>query len=137
MINNASSESRGINIITLGKNVLICFILSIVLLFALSGAAVIFTFPEAVCSLCVNAITYLSVGICGFLCSRHSGSSGLLTGALLGLVYSLILYLAGCLIYTKFSFGVPALLTIIVCVLSGAVGGIIGVNTKRKRRKSR
>lgn len=117
------------------KNILMCFLLTILVLFVASWISVMVNLPEAAVALVVSVITYLCVGICGFRSARHTGSNGLLAGALAGLVYVIILYVIGCIAFAEISFSTSAALTAVICVVCGAIGGIVGVNTKSKKRR--
>lgn len=128
--------SGGMSEIIFGaKNIIICFLLTVVVLFIASWISVMVNLPEAAVALVVSVITYFCVGICGFRSARYSGSNGLLAGALAGLVYVIILYFIGCIAFTKFTFSMSAALTAVICIICGAIGGIVGVNTKTKRRR--
>lgn len=117
------------------KNILMCFLLTILVLFVASWISVMVNLPEAAVALVVSVITYLCVGICGFRFARHTGSNGLLAGALAGLVYVIILYVIGCIAFAEISFSTSAALTAVICIVCGAIGGIVGVNTKSKKRR--
>lgn len=117
------------------KNTAIGFALTVVLLFLLSIPATFAYLPEAVIEFIVAAITYLSVGFCGFRAARHLGRGGLVSGALSGLIYVALLTLIGIFVFGATGFSISSLLTIIFCIVSGAIGGIIGINVRIKRRR--
>ncbi len=133
MINNVKSENSWY--VFGAKNLLICLLLTVVILFLMSVVAVFASLQAAAVSLMVSVITYLCVGICGFRCARRSGSNGLLMGAVSGLSYAVVLYLVGAIVFGELSFNTSILLTMLICVLCGGVGGVIGVNTKSKKRR--
>ena len=135
MANNIQTDGGMFDIIFGAKNIVICFLLTIVVLFVASWISVMVNLPEAAVALVVSIITYLCVGICGFRSARHSGSNGLLAGALAGLVYVIILYIIGCIAFAEISFSMSAVLTAVICIVCGAIGGIVGVNTKSKKRR--
>ena len=70
--------------------------------------------------------------ISGYLAARRIRERGMMVGALCGLMIFLMLMLASFM--NKFDVGLIALLKLIIAVVSGAIGGIIGVNAKFKRK---
>ncbi len=126
---------KGFDLIYGLKNLVICFLLTVVILFLSAVVAVYANLQAAAVSLMVSVITYLCVGVCGFRVARRSGSNGLLSGAMAGFFYTLVLYLIGCIVFAEISFSTSVLLTAVICVLCGAVGGVIGVNVKMKKRR--
>ncbi len=83
--------------------------------------------PFGIASACVGAF----VG--GLISARISGSAGMFIGALSGAVTAVLLLAAGSV------FGVipeaVSLLRFVLMILSGAIGGVVGVNGRRKRRR--
>ena len=116
-------------------NVALCYALTIALIFIASVAAVFCTLPEAAVSLIVSLITYICIGICGLRAARHSGANGLLSGALSGLIYVVLLYIAGCLAFGELNLTLSTAINVFTCILCGAVGGVIGINTRHKKRR--
>lgn len=70
----------------------------------------------------------------GFCCAKLMRENGLIYGALCGAVLAVIVLTAGLAIQDN-AFGVPALLKVAFVLLSAMLGGVLGVNTRRKRRK--
>lgn len=72
-----------------------------------------------------------AIGAGGFISGKRSGSRGWYHGAMLGLMYFLIVWIIGFLAYDT---GVSAkMLYLAVLSLSlGALGGIIGINVRKK-----
>lgn len=117
------------------KNILLCFALTIAVLFVISVISVFANLQAAAVSLMVSVVTYLCVGVCGFRAARKTGSNGLLAGALSGFLYAVVLYLIGAVAFSNFSVNTSTLLTVLICVLCGGVGGVVGVNMKMKKRR--
>lgn len=131
----AVSDGRFFDPVFMAKNTAVGFILTIALLFAASWVAALASMPEEAVKLVTGIVTYLCVGICGFRAARHSGANGLVSGVLAGFIYVFLLFAVGCCAYAEIHMGVPEILTIIICILCGAVGGVIGINTQTKRRR--
>ena len=135
MRKNSESDKKPVDLTNIFKGLLICFVLSVVLIFAASCVATLTTMHQEAVNLTVGIITYFCVGLCGYITAGKSGSNGLLCGALLGFLYVTILFAAGSLILSRASFSVGVALTFVICTICGALGGIIGVNSKSKRRR--
>ena len=65
--------------------------------------------------------------------TRKIKKNGLIYGGIVGLVYILALYLASSIAIVGFSISVNSLLMLIVSVITGIIGGIIGVNLSAKK----
>ncbi|WMJ84274.1 TIGR04086 family membrane protein [Oscillospiraceae bacterium LTW-04] len=68
----------------------------------------------------------------GYLAARRIRERGMMVGALCGLIIFSLLMLASFM--SRFDVGLTALIKLIISVASGAIGGIIGVNAKFKRK---
>lgn len=73
-------------------------------------------------------MTSLLIG--GYVTGRRKGQRGWYYGALLGIVYALIIGLIG---YLGFDTALTwkSLITLLLCIFSASLGGIIGVNTAK------
>lgn len=81
----------------------------------------------------VLIITGVSILIGGTISSRKIKKNGLIYGGVVGLVYTFILYLASSISMVGFSLSANSLLMLIVSVITGIIGGIIGVNLSVKK----
>lgn len=117
------------------KSVFISYVFSVVLLFLLSLLATFQAFSDTVIQISVNIVTALGVFWCGFLAGRHFSGKGLVFGAISGIVYALILCVIGIIVSAEPHPGTSALTALAIGIICGAVGGITGINTKRKKRR--
>ena len=117
------------------KNVIISFLATGVLMFLGALAVTYFSVSEATIDAVVMVLTAVCVAWGGFRASRHLGKQGLFSGALSGLTYMVFLYFIGAMIFGELTFAPQSLLSVAVGVGCGAIGGIIGVNTQKRRRK--
>jgi len=76
-------------------------------------------------------IHLIAAFIGGAAAGKHSGSRGWYAGGATGLLYALLLYLIGFLGFDR-GFHASALIAAAVAFAVGAIGGIIGVNLKKK-----
>lgn len=113
------------------KFILISYIVSLLLIVLLAALLAYTSLPEAVSAPAVSAITYFAAFLSGFLTARSAGGRGWMWGMLSGIGNILLLSIAGLLLYS----GAPApgrvLVTAICGGIAGAVGGILGINSKK------
>ena len=77
---------------------------------------------------CVRGSVMISVLVGSMLLLRKIKKKGLLFGAIFGLIYFLIVYLVNVLAFSEFFVSNTVEIYLGICLLSGIVGGIIGVN---------
>ncbi len=116
------------------KNLLFVIIGTVILLFLTSVAATYLTISDFVIDILVSVITGLSIAFGGFRAARYAGMYGLINGAVFGLIYILIVYIIGTIADRTVSFSVSSLMAFLISIGCGAFGGIVGVNTKYKKR---
>ena len=124
-------EYDTLNPLLLLKGLLASYIVTIpaFLLFALILSNV--DFPQRLVTPVVVIITVISVLTAGAVSTRGVRSRGWLNGSIVGLVYMLILYLFSSIVYKNFAVDRNVLTMTIIGVLSGAIGGIVSINTKK------
>ena len=106
-----------------------CFLLLMVMSLVMSLRDI----PQTAVSL-VAILTFVAGGfVAGFVCSACSRERGLLLGLCCGAGLFLILSLASIAV-DGVSFGMVALTKLIAVIFAAALGGVIGVNKKRKFR---
>lgn len=88
-------------------------------------------FSQNVISPMMLALSVLGALTAGFVTAKVSHKRGLAYGAVSGLLL-FILYLVAGLIASKEPVSVTAAMRMIVMILSGAIGGLLGVNKKSK-----
>ena len=135
MAKELTSSSGILNAVYALKNVFFSFLGTIILLFIGAVAATYLTASETAISLTVAVITAACIMWGGFRSSRHFGRQGLICGALSGLLYVVLLYFIGSLVLGRISFNVATALSMLIGIGCGAIGGIVGVNTRSKRRR--
>ncbi len=75
-------------------------------------------------------ITGISILVGGVLSTSSVKKNGMITGALVGLIYIITIYLISSILTKNFSFNISSIVMIFVSIFTGALGGIIGVNIK-------
>lgn len=119
---------------------LMCVIKSIIIsygftfvVFAVFALLLTYTsMPDSIISTVVFITMIFAIMLSGFVMARKATSRGWLNGALGGMLYVLILYILGAMFVTGLVFDKHVVLLLIIGFLSGAFGGIVGINMKRK-----
>lgn len=75
-------------------------------------------------------ITIISILIGSSLCMTTVKKNGIVNGAIIGLIYIVVIYLLSSIIEGEFALNTYSIIMIIGSILAGALGGIIGVNRK-------
>ena len=119
------------------KGVALAFVTSIVLLLI---CAVIMTYspiPDGASRAVTIVVSGISILFASIVTARKSKRQGWLTGASCGLLYAVLLYLFGSLILLDFSMTLSTGIVFLLGLLLGAGGGIVGINTKKRKRSLR
>lgn len=113
------------------KGMLIAGILSVIFFVMLSFILLFFDFPGKYVTLAVIISTVLSLFFSSFFSARSTGNGGWINGIAIGTLYAIILLVVGSLMSGEFLMGTKWLINLLISVMSGAVGGIVGVNFRR------
>ena len=73
-------------------------------------------------------ITAVSILIGTTISLANLRKNGIINGAVIGLIYILVIYLLSSIIEKNFSLNMQSAIMIILSIIAGALGGIIGVN---------
>lgn len=133
--NNAPNlESENLGLLSIFKGILTAYIITIPLfmLFALIMSNT--DFPQRLVSPSVIIITVISVFTAGLVSTRGAKSKGWLNGGLVGLIYMLLLYLLSSIVYKSFAINQYVITMAIIGILTGAIGGIVGINAKKQTK---
>lgn len=116
----------------LTKVLLTAFAITIPALFILAAILTFTDFPEKYKTTAVLIATLSALFVAGFRSGINNEKNGMVKGALTGLIYMLILYLASSIIYNDFMLNQRSIIMVITGILAGAAGGIAGINRKAK-----
>lgn len=119
-------------IMAIVKGCLFAMILSIILLTIYALLLANTAISENTMMPVVLTITGISILIGGTISSRKMKKNGLIYGGIVGLVYVLTLYLASSISMVGFSLSVNSFMMLAVGVITGIIGGIIGVNMQTR-----
>lgn len=104
------------------------------LLLAVSAAYLAWDISEETSRVMVTGAALFSVFISSLLSGRKMKKRGLILGAATGAAYSVMIYLTGISAFGFPGFTKGILFAAALFMLSGAVGGIFGVNIKGRKR---
>jgi len=107
-------------------------LISVVLLLITSLVGTFVPLSEKMIFIVVNIISVLSVFLSGIIASAIYKSKGLLFGAVAGIIYSIFVYILGALVYMNFGISLNTLIGLVISIISGAFGGVTGVNLIKK-----
>ncbi len=79
----------------------------------------------------------LGAAISGFVPARKTGRNGVITGAVCGILYILIIWICASVTSDGLFLDPHIFIMAGISVLMGAIGGILGVNLKRDNKKKR
>lgn len=116
------------NIIKVIKGSLISFLISVIVLFIFASLLVYTSIQETTIKPVVIIISIVSILIGSSLSSIKIKKNGIINGALVGIIYILTLYILSSISFIGFNLNMYSIIMIIGAILSGMIGGIIGVN---------
>ncbi len=118
------------NIFIIIKGSIIALILTIIMLTIYAVVLSYTNISEDSMVPVVMTIIGMSILISSSLTNLKIKKKGILNGAVIGLIYILVLYIISSIITGVFSLNTNSIIMIIVSILTGMIGGIIGVNIK-------
>ncbi len=117
-------------IISIIKGTAISFFTTVI---ALTLFAVLLTYTnlsEDTIKPVIITVTGISILIGSSFGTRKIKKNGLITGAIIGSLYILIIYIISSALSSDFSLNLISAIMILVGIIGGILGGIIGVNVK-------
>ena len=116
------------------KALLLAFGLTLLIFFVCSLLLTYTGLAEKSIPFIVIITVVLSTALAGALHAKTTNQKGYLNGALIGIVYVLVLYIISLLTAGRFYFNPYILILLAIGIFSGAFGGILGINLSGKRR---
>jgi len=118
------------NIIRISKGSIIAIILTVILLLIFALLLTYTPISENTINPVIIVISGISILVGSSISTLKIRKNGLVNGALVGLIYILTIYLISSITGTGFAINIYSLIMIIVSIITGMIGGIIGVNLK-------
>ena len=118
------------NISYIIKGSVVSIILSLILLTIYATVLANTDVSEDTITLVVTVTTGISILVGSSMSTKKIKNKGLINGCFVGLIYMLTIYIASSIISGTFALGQSSIIMMIVGILTGMIGGIIGVNIK-------
>ncbi len=125
-----NSEDTKSNFIRVIKGSAFAVVLTLILLLIYSAFLTYTKLNESTMPVFVIGITAISILIGSLMSSVNIRKNGIANGALVGLIYIVVIYLLSSIATKTFSLNMYSIIMIIISTVAGAIGGIIGVNKR-------
>ena len=116
------------NVIRIIKGSIFAILITLILLLIYALLLCYTNLPETTMVPVVICVSGISILIGSSISSMKIKSKGMLNGALVGLIYMVTIYFISSIVATGFALDVKSVIMILVRIVTGIVGGIIGVN---------
>ena len=127
-MNNLDKNETKENLIRIIKGSGIALGITILLLFIFAILLTYTNIQESAMIPVVVIITAISILIGSSLSTLRIKKNGLLNGALVGVIYILLIYIISSLTGSGFSLNIMSVIMLVSSIIAGMIGGIIGVN---------
>lgn len=126
-----AAVNENMSLVAVLKGILSAYVITVpaFMLFALILANT--DFPQKLITPAVVTTTIISVLTAGSVSTRGLKNKGWINGSIVGLIYMLVLYLFSSLIFRNFSIDKYVVTMTVIGILTGAIGGIVGINIKK------
>ena len=129
-IKKVEDVTKDKNIFKIIKGSIISIIITLIALTIYAAVLSYTTVSESTMVPVVIIITGISILIGSSISSISIKKKGIIHGGLVGLIYIIFLYILSSIVFAGFSLNMNSIIMIIVSILTGMIGGIIGVNLK-------
>lgn len=119
------------------KSIIKAYVLSLVLLATFAAILTYTSFSESSIPIAVMVVSIISILYASKCSAKKAKSRGWLIGSITGFTYMFILYLISLVFIERPVFDMHVLLIWVVGLISGAIGGIIGINLKKPEKRLR
>ena len=127
-VKKIENNSKSGNLLKIVKGSIISIVISLILLLVTALILTYTNVSENIIPSAVIVISALSILIGSILSSMNIKKNGLLNGALVGLIYMLVIYLISSIAITGFGINTKTIIMLVASIVAGVIGGIIGVN---------
>ena len=125
------TKDKNKNAINILKGTIISMLLTLILLTIYSALLSFTNISENTITPVVLVMTGISILIGSSMSSIHIKKQGMLNGGLVGLIYMLFIYILSSIFLVGFELNLNCILMITTGVITGMLGGIIGVNLSK------
>ena len=125
-----TKEKSNSNLIKIIKGSVIAIVLSLIFLTIYAAILSFTSVSETTMVPVVLVLTGISILIGSSMSSISIKRQGIINGGLVGLIYVLFLYIVSSIAGIGFGLNMNAIIMLVVGVITGMIGGVIGVNIK-------
>ena len=125
------SKGKNSNIVKIIKGSIISIIFSLVCLTIFAAVLAYTSVSETTMIPVIIVITGISILIGSSISTMHIKNKGLINGAIVGIIYVLFLYIVSSIIGMQFQLNLNSIIMMLVGIVTGMIGGIIGVNINK------
>ena len=129
-VSNIDAKNQN-NILRIIRGSLFSIIISVIGLLIFAIVLTNSNVSEDVIPIVIIVISNLSILIGSIIRNKRIEKNGIVNGMLVGLIYLIIIYLASSIVIKSFNFNMKSVIMILCSIISGTIGGIIGVNLKK------
>ncbi|RKD28028.1 putative membrane protein, TIGR04086 family [Caminicella sporogenes DSM 14501] len=126
---NAEKKDDFILLIYL-KSIVISMAVALVIFLILAAIVTFTSVSESIIPLVSSIVTVLVIAFSGLLAAVKKKKKGFLHGIAIGALYVLIIFILSLIFIDDFSINKIVIIKGIIGIVSGGIGGIIGVNLK-------
>lgn len=124
------TKEKNNNMVKIIKGSIIAMIITIIALTVYAAILAYTSVSETTMVPVVLTITGISILIGSSMSSISIKKQGIMNGGFVGLIYIIFLYVLSSIVSVGFELNMNAIIMLIVAILTGMIGGIIGVNMK-------
>lgn len=135
--NVKASLSEHVTLVSIAKGIIVSYLITLPAFMIFAFVLTYTDFPEKYIPACVIIVTVMSVLVAGSTATRNVRNKGWINGAFVGFVYMLILYVFSSITFNDFSIDKDVAMKAAIGVITGSIGGIIGINLKRRQSRGR
>ncbi len=132
-IKTTLAEHLGLKMIL--KGILVSYIITVPAFILFAFILSCTDFPVKFIRAVVILVSIASIAVAGATSTRKVKSKGWLNGGIVGFIYILILYFFSSIVFSDFRIGGNVLTMLVIGMLTGAIGGIIGINLKNRIKR--
>lgn len=125
-----TKEGNTNSVLIVGKSILLAYGISVICIIIYGILLAITSISESSMSTVITVITMVSIAFSSIGAAVKTDSKGWLMGAIVGLVYMIILFLLSLFFNTGVILDKFILFRILMGSITGALAGIIGINLK-------
>lgn len=124
------TKEKNNNMVKIIKGSIIAIIITMIALTVYAAILAYTSVSETTMVPVVLTITGISILIGSSMSSISIKKQGIMNGGFVGLIYIIFLYVLSSIVSVGFELNMNAIIMLIVAILTGMIGGIIGVNMK-------